>query len=174
MASAELIVDGTNLAWAWPRTRTHLLRKAYGAAQRVLVEEAVRAQLQHRYRRVTFVFDGPPPDQGPTSQGWVRVLYPGPGQSADQRIVELVESGAAGGATTVATSDRGLKDLVRRHGAATVGGMVLLQELDPTLGRPARPRPAPAHDREKPSPSRADTDDWLQRFQEDELPTRDA
>ncbi len=166
MARTELIVDGTNLAWAWTRTRPHLLRQDHAAAQRLLVASAGQSPLRSIYDLITFVFDGPPPPAGPGSAGAVRVLYPDPGQSADQRIVELVAQAVhAGVGVVVATSDRGLQDLVRLERGSSIGGGALVQKLDPrgTSARDSASRPGTAE--EKPRPSSRDTEGWLRRFQ---------
>jgi predicted RNA-binding protein with PIN domain len=167
MARSELFVDGTNVSWAWPRTRSLLLRTDHGAAQRLLVATAAQSALRTSYQQLTFVFDGPPPATGPSSSAGVRVLYPDPGRSADERIVELVAQAVHGGVSAVvATSDRGLRDLVRKEGGTSMGGQALLQKMDPR-GSLAGPREAPPRDvdaAEKPRPSSQDTDSWLERF----------
>jgi predicted RNA-binding protein with PIN domain len=166
MGSTELVVDGTNIAWAWPRSRPFLLRKDHAGAQRVLVATANQSALRSVYAQLTFVFDGPPPPTGPTSSQGVRVLYPDPGQTADERIVELVAQAVHGGsAAVVATSDRGLRDLVRHEGGSTIGGQALLQKLDPRgATEPGRGATPPAEVVEKPRPSNRDTEAWLQQF----------
>jgi len=167
MGRKELVVDGTNIAWAWPRSRPCLLRNDHGAAQRLLVATAAQSALRSVYDQLTFVFDGPPPPAGPSSARGVRVLYPDPGQSADERIVELVAQAVHGGiGAVVATSDRGLRELARREGGSTIGGQALIQKLDPRgAAEPIRsgiPAPTPAD--EKPRPSSRDTEAWLRQF----------
>jgi predicted RNA-binding protein with PIN domain len=167
MAKTELMVDGTNIAWAWPRSRLCLLRKDHAGAQRLLVETATQSPLRAVYDQLTFVFDGPPPPAGPSSTRGVRVLYPDPGQSADERILELVTQAVHGGiGAVVATSDRALRDLVRTEGGSTIGGQALIQKIDPR--NPAEPSRGgarePGEREEKPRPSGRDTEVWLQRF----------
>lgn len=174
MGNAELVVDGTNIAWAWPRSRPYLLRKDHAGAQRILVATATQSALRSTYDQLTFVFDGPPPPAGPSSSQGVRVLYPDPGQSADERIVELVAQAVHGGsAVVVVTSDRGLRELVRREGGTTIGGQALLQKLDPRAATAPSPSAAPTTPgEEKPAPSSRDTEVWLQRFSGKKRPSK--
>ncbi|HVC23064.1 MAG TPA: NYN domain-containing protein [Candidatus Dormibacteraeota bacterium] len=175
MANSELLVDGSNVLWAWPRTRHLLLNKDHGAAQRLLVSTATQSALRTSYQQLTFVFDGPPPATGPSSSAGVRVLYPDLGQSADERIVELVAQAVHGGISTmVATSDRGLRDLVRRKGGTTMGGQALLQKMDPrgSLDVPRGDGGEEGKDPEKPRPSSRDTESWLARFSSKKRPPK--
>jgi predicted RNA-binding protein with PIN domain len=167
MGSTELVVDGTNLAWAWPRTRPLLLRNDHGAAQRLLVARALRSPLHSAHEELIFVFDGPPPPSGPSSGGGARIFYPDPGQTADERILELVARAVRNRlGVVVATSDRGLQELSRQGGATTMGGQQLLVQIDPRSAAEPRRSAAPGEGRrrEKPSPSAQDTEDWLRRF----------
>ncbi|MGA7361744.1 MAG: NYN domain-containing protein [Candidatus Dormiibacterota bacterium] len=174
MGRSELLVDGTNIAWAWPRSRPCLIRNDHAGAQRLLVSTLIQSALRSAYSQLTFVFDGPPPTAGPGSSAGVRVLYPDPGQTADDRIVELVAQAVHGGtAAVVATSDRGLRDLVRREGGSTIGGDALIQKLDPR-GTTDRGGGAPTGSggEEKPGPSSRDTEAWLQKFSKKRRPSR--
>ncbi|MGA2873713.1 MAG: NYN domain-containing protein [Candidatus Dormibacteria bacterium] len=167
MGSTELIVDGTNVAWAWPRTRPLLLRNDYAAAQRLLVASALRSPLRPAHEELLFVFDGPPPPSGPSSGGGARIFYPDPGQTADERILELVARAVRGQlGVVVATSDRELQELARQEGATTMGGQRLLAQIDPrSVSLPRRTAgPGEGRRREKPSPSLNDTEEWLRHF----------
>jgi hypothetical protein len=116
---------------------------------------------------LTFVFDGPAPSGGPSSGPGVRVLYPDIGQSADQRILELVDRAVhAGVGVVVATSDRALRDLVRRLGGSTIGGQELILKIDPgSVTGPRRGGAAPDTGIEqKPRPSQHDTEVWVRQF----------
>ncbi|MGH7610003.1 MAG: NYN domain-containing protein [Candidatus Dormibacteria bacterium] len=166
MAPSELVVDGTNVAWAWPRARPLLLRRDHAGAQGLLVEAAWRSRLRSDHAAITFVFDGPAPSQGPGGAPGLRVLYPEPGTSADQRILEVVaQLRHSGAGVLVASSDRGLRELVRGLGGNTVGAQALLLALDPRQsGSRDRDHAAPAPPG-KPLPSRRDTEEWLRQFQ---------
>jgi predicted RNA-binding protein with PIN domain len=175
MTQTELLVDGTNIAWAWARSRPHLLRGDHAGAQHLLVAAAIRSPLGGLHDELTFVFDGPPPPAGPSSTAQVRVLYPDLGQSADDRILELVVQAVHGRlGVVVATSDRALRDLAREQGASTMGGRELILRLDPRSGsEPARGDSGEElTPREKPSPSHRDTEAWLRRFSSKTRPPR--
>jgi predicted RNA-binding protein with PIN domain len=167
LAGTELVVDGTNIAWAWSRSRPHLLRKDHAGAQRLLVRTTSHSQLRSVHQELTFVFDGPAPLGGPSSTAGVRVLYPDMGQSADQRILELVDRAVhARVGVVVATSDRALRDLVHSQGGATIGGQELILKIDPRSV--TEPRRGGADDEggieQKPRPSQHDTEAWERRF----------
>ncbi|MFZ0996444.1 MAG: NYN domain-containing protein [Candidatus Dormiibacterota bacterium] len=167
MARTELVVDGTNIAWAWARSRPHLLRKDHAGAQRLLVLTTSHSALRAVHQELTFVFDGPAPPGGPSSEAGVRVLYPDLGQNADQRILELVDQAVhAGVSVVVATSDRALRDLVRRQGGSTIGGQELILKIDPrSVTEPSRGGAASHREvDEKPGPSPHDTENWVRRF----------
>jgi predicted RNA-binding protein with PIN domain len=167
LARTELVVDGTNIAWAWSRSRPHLLRKDHAGAQRLLVATTSQSQLRAVHQELTFVFDGPAPSGGPSSSAGVRVLYPDMGQSADQRILELVDRAVhAGVGVVVATSDRALRDLVCRLGGSTIGGQELILKIDPgSVSGSRRGNAAPESGTEqKPRPSQHDTEAWVRRF----------
>jgi len=167
LARTELVVDGTNIAWAWSRSRPHLLRKDHAGAQRLLVATTSHSALRAVHQELTFVFDGPAPSGGPSSTAGVRVLYPDIGQSADQRILELVDRAVhAEAGVVVATSDRALRDLVRRQGGSTISGQELIIKIDPrSVTEPRRGLATHGSDVEqKPRPSQHDTEAWERRF----------
>ncbi len=160
----RLLVDGTNVAWAWRPVRDLLVARAFGAAQRYLVERlaAVPALAP---AGCTIVFDGPPPAGGPSSRAGVQVRYPEPGQSGDDRLLELILATAHGPfGVRLVTSDRALKDAARQLGAATASGGSLLDRLDPGWRAPGRPAAPDAPGSGKPRPSRGDTERWLAAF----------
>ncbi|MGA8426114.1 MAG: NYN domain-containing protein, partial [Candidatus Dormiibacterota bacterium] len=143
------------------------LRKDHAGAQRLLVVTASHSALRAVYQELTFVFDGPAPAGGPSSTAGLRILYPDSGQSADQRILELVDGAVhAEVGAVVATSDRALRDLVRRQGGSTIGGQELILKIDPrSVAGPRRGLAAPGNDVEqKPRPSPDDTETWVRRF----------
>ncbi|HVA20558.1 MAG TPA: NYN domain-containing protein [Candidatus Micrarchaeia archaeon] len=166
----RLLVDGTNVAWAWAPVRALLIAQAFGAAQQLLVDRLATSGVAGTGGDCTVVFDGPPPPGGPASRGAVRVRYPEPGQSGDDRLLQLVAATAHTDVRVrLVTSDRALGDAARRLGATTSGGGTLLDRLDPAWRSTGIPRragaaaPTEAGDR-KPHPTRADTERWLERF----------
>ncbi|MDA8330102.1 MAG: NYN domain-containing protein [Candidatus Dormibacteraeota bacterium] len=159
-----LVVDGTNVIWAWPKSRPYMLRQEFARAQTVLHAAILESRLMALHREVVLVFDGPPSPGGPTSARGTLVLHPNVGKSADDRILELIAHRGKSGGIALVTSDRALRDAARALGATTMGALELLRLLEP--GRPnpqATPRPHGAAS-EKPSPSSRDTEAWLKRF----------
>ncbi|MHB1526322.1 MAG: NYN domain-containing protein [Candidatus Dormibacteria bacterium] len=165
MAQPLLIVDGTNVSWAWPRSRPLMLRQQYGEAQCLLVQAAVDSPLRSAHEELLFVFDGPPAPRGPGSGRGTRVLHPDIGHSADDRILQIIgQRRHGGGQIVLVSSDRALRDAARAMGATTMGAMELIARLDPRgLGGSSEPgrRQGPS---EKPKPSSQDTAAWLKRF----------
>lgn len=156
------MVDGTNVSWAWPRGRPLMLQGRFAEAQSLLLTFTYRSRLMADHEELVLVFDGPPPREGPTGRPRASVLYPDPGHSADDRIVELVAVRRHRGAPVVlVSSDRGLRDQVRRLGATTMGALQLVNAIDPR-GEPSSVSGG-AHS-EKPVPSGRDTAEWLRRF----------
>lgn len=159
-----LVVDGTNIIWAWPRSRPYMMRQEFGRAQTVLHAAILDSRVRTLHRQVVLVFDGPPSPAGPTSSPGTLVLHPDVGHSADDRILDLIAHRGKAVGIALATSDRALRDAARGLGATTMGALELLRLLE--SGRPDRQgRGGPQGDAaEKPSPSSRDTEAWLRRF----------
>ncbi len=161
---SELVLDGTNIAWAWPKTRSLLLQRDHAGAQRLLVATVARSAIRGQHAELTFVFDGPASHPGPRPLPAVRVLHPEPGVSADERILEVVRGSISRGLTVlVVSSDRELRELVQRLGATTAGAREFMGRIDPDWLGPAQPGPPPPEP-EKPAPSHRDTEAWLRQF----------
>jgi len=163
--TGRLLVDGTNVAWAWPPVRALLLQRAFGPAQQLLVDRLAAGGVAAAGGCLV-VFDGPPPEGGPTSRGPVGVRYPIPGQSGDDRLLQLIAATMHTGlGVQLITNDRALRDAARGLGATTAGAGALLDRLDPGW-RPGRARAAEVTvgADPKPHPTPRDTDQWLRRF----------
>ena len=163
MSRSVLVVDGSNVSWAWPRARPLMVAGRHQDAQALLVSYTQSSPLLTQHDELVIVFDGPPHHLPGLRGPRVRVLYPDPGTSADHRIIELVEVHRHRGAPALlVSSDRALRDAVRSLGATTMGAMELISVIDrrgaAATGHSARAR------LEKPLPSAEDTRDWLQRF----------
>ncbi len=163
---SRLLVDGTNVAWAWPPVRALLVARAFGAAQRLLVDRIAMSGVVPAPGGCTVVFDGPPPAGGPATRGAVAVRYPEPGESGDDRLLQLIAATAhADVAVHLVTNDRALRDRARGHGATTAGAGALLDRLDPGWRPEHRAGPRTAELRDpKPRPTARDTAQWLRRF----------
>jgi len=169
----SLIVDGTNVSWAWPRCRSHMLRREYAAAQSILVSALLESPLRAVHQELLIVFDGPPIPRGPSSSRRALVLHPDAGLTADDRILELIgQRRHSGGAIALASSDRALRDAARLLGATTMGAMELLARLEGKPLRSVGEPPAHASGPEKPSPSAKDTEAWLRQFNSSSGPGR--
>ena len=163
MSRSLLVVDGTNVSWAWPRGRPLMLAGRHADAQALLLSFSRSSALMSQHDELVIVFDGPPHRLSTPAGPRVRILYPDPGTTADDRIIELVEVHRHRGAPTMlASSDRALRDAVRRLGATTMGAMELISAID-RRGLEA-PGQLPQRSPEKPLPSAEDTREWLHHF----------
>jgi len=104
-----ILIDGNNLLHQLPHSERSRARV------RRLVLDACR----HQRRRITVVFDGPPPAAAPPREdlGAVTVLYSG-SQSADDVIVGRIPAGSRASDWVVVTDDRDLQARARHRGAA--------------------------------------------------------
>jgi len=125
---ARVIIDGMNVIGSrptgWWRDRD--------AAVRTFVEDLVRLAA-HDGGDICVVFDGLLPAglaEGP--YGGVEVVASGRRgrNAADDRVVEMVEADPDPGSVAVVTSDRALRDRVRRLGASVGGPMDLLRRIE--------------------------------------------
>ena len=118
-----LIVDGMNVIGSrpdgWWRDRD---RAALRLAERL------RHYAQHERRDVMLVLDGPPLSDLPAEQGRMSVVY-GDGQTADDRIAEVVAGHPVPATIEVVTADRELQRRVREYGASLSGPSGLLRAL---------------------------------------------
>jgi hypothetical protein len=124
-----ILLDGNNLL--------HRLRGAHGRADvRHQVLDACRGQR----RRVTVVFDGPPPSGTPAreSLGPVTVVYSG-ARPADDVIVSRVPAGPRGREWVVVTDDRGLARRARARGAS-IRSLADWLSQSPPMDRPTHDR----------------------------------
>lgn len=134
------LVDGDNLLGTWGRPRT-------AAERRRLAFDLARFGARVG-RRVVVVFDGPEPAPGQLGPD---VLFPGPGHSADDLILELLRREPDPRGFTVVTSDRSLGDRSRWLKARV--------ERSDRFRR----RLAPADSPDKPD-RESDVGYWLERF----------
>ena len=109
------LVDGMNVVGSrptgWWRDRP--------AAMRELAAEL--ASLAARGDEVTVVFDGAAPEEPVEAPGVAVVFAPGGPDSADDRIVAILEGEAEPATVTVVTSDARLERRVAELGARVVG-----------------------------------------------------
>jgi predicted RNA-binding protein with PIN domain len=124
----RLIIDAMNVIGSRPNG---WWRDRDGAARTLLTRLASLAASEGI--EVTAVLDGRPLQEMPEGEHrGVHVVYARrPGRdAADDRIVELVAEDADVASLEVVTSDRGLAERVRAHGASVRGTSTLLARLD--------------------------------------------
>lgn len=124
----RVIVDGYNVAHAWPELKRLLSGASLEAARDRLVERlSVFGMVAGA--DVTVVFDAHHSAARSNSEQMVdgvRVIFTRKGHSADHIIERMAyEASAAGDVITVATSDRFQRDLVRGMGGAVISALEL-------------------------------------------------
>src|SRR5215467_11755814 len=129
------IVDGNNVMGqipGWHRDRDR-------ARFELLKQLAAFARL--RRVRVTVAFDGAPDQKFPEGSAFkgIQVLYARRGSSADDRIVELVESSKDPRGVTVVTSDRQLGFRVRQRGSKVLRSGEFRKQLESVVDSPRQP-----------------------------------
>lgn len=132
-----ILLDGNNLL--------HRLPDAQGRGD---VRRQVLAACRAQRRRVTVVFDGPPPSGAPAREllGPVTIHYAGPA-SADEVMLARIPAGPRGREWVVVTDDRDLARRARELGATTRGlAEWLRQAPSPAPRRGAKPARAPTPD----------------------------
>jgi predicted RNA-binding protein with PIN domain len=124
----RVIVDGYNVAHAWPELKRLLSGASLEAARDRLVERlSVFGMVAGA--DVTVVFDAHHSAARSNSEQMVdgvRVIFTRKGHSADHIIERMAyEATEAGDVITVATSDRFQRDLVRGMGGAVISALEL-------------------------------------------------
>jgi len=147
------IIDGNNVMGqtpGWhrdkPRARLELLKR-------------VAAFARLRGARITIAFDGAPDQEFPEGSAFkgIKILYAHRGSTADDRIVELVESSRDPRGITVVTSDRQLGVRVRQRGANVLRSGEFRKQMESI----ADSHEPPATEAE---PDADDTEGWLRYF----------
>jgi len=124
---SHLIVDAMNVIGSrpdgWWRDRDAAVRRLVARLQHLAVESG---------SPITVVADGRPLNDMPEGEhAGVTVLYAWPGRNtADDRIIEVLERSEDATKCVVVTSDRALVERVRATGADVRGTRSLLEELD--------------------------------------------
>ena len=130
-AQPRMFVDGNNVmgsrADGWWRDRA-------GAARRIVAEIALLAR--SRKGVLTIVFDGPGPRSTEPSLECLTVIHAGHGggDSADERIVELVGALPDRTVALVYTSDAALRARLHAMGAQVAGARALLNGIAAVRG----------------------------------------
>lgn len=127
----HLLVDGWNIAHAWPDVRRHW-QEGPGATAAAL-EARLRILHDRAGQEVTLVFDGrgnAPADAPEAREGGVRVIYTDAGVSADAYMERFVASADEPAALRVGTGDRALANAVFAMGADVLSPRVLREEVE--------------------------------------------
>ena len=122
------IVDGNNL-----------VGRLGGGSREALVSELADIARAKR-KKLTVVFDGPPPAGRPKVQqlGDVTVVYAAP-RTADDEIVRRIRESRDPRGVTVVTDDRALSSAVQGAGARTAGIGAYTSDATERLARPLGP-----------------------------------
>ncbi len=128
----HLLVDGYNIAHAWPALRRVLEREGREVVRDSLV---ARLRVLHDFERVrvTIVFDGRGTDiaiERPTPQPTFSVVYTPGGMTADDLIEQLAAQAAEPAAVIVATADQAERDTIEAAGAAALSPDQLLEWVE--------------------------------------------
>lgn len=115
----HLLVDGYNIAHAWPELRRVLMTEGRDVARAQLVE---RLRVLHDFERmrVSVVFDGRGAEiaiERPTPHATFSILYTPGGMTADDLIEQLAVQASNPANVFVATADQAERDTVEAHGA---------------------------------------------------------
>jgi predicted RNA-binding protein with PIN domain len=132
----HLLVDGYNIAHAWPDLRRVLVAKGRDVARAQLVE---RLLVLHDFERlrVSVVFDGRGGEiaiERPTRHATFSVLYTPAGMTADDLIEQLTAQSASPGAVIVATADQAERDTVEAAGATALSPAQLAEWVGRAAG----------------------------------------
>lgn len=135
----HLLVDGSNVAQAWPDTRA-LARRDREAAKALLLR---RVAVLHDFSgwRVTVVFDGRGEELHIEAVGGAAdfaCLHTPAGATADDVIEQLVGRAAVPGACLVATADQAERSTVEAAGAAWCSPEELARRIEAADTRQAR------------------------------------
>lgn len=118
----HLLVDGYNIAHAWPELRRILMTEGRDVARAQLVER-VRVLHDFERMRVSVVFDGRGADiaiERPTPHATFSVLYTPGGMTADDLIEQLAVQSPKPADVFVATADQSERDTVEAGGVQVV------------------------------------------------------
>jgi len=151
------LIDGNNLLG---RIAAHELKEPSGRGG--LVVRLLAFQRVTR-TRISLVFDGRPADQepaGPLNPKFA-VLYPGPGQSADDLIKDIILRQTDKRRFFVVSSDREIRRFAAKNGVTPVTSEVFARELKTALKERKKQREMEKHAE---APSELEIDLWDEVF----------
>ncbi len=160
---AKIWLDGFNFFHRWPPTAGRLRASGRdGEIARVLGQALGRLAeaLGARRGRVIVFLDGGLRRESRTQNG-LRVVYAGPGQKADDALVEKIRGTGRRPDVTAVTSDRELAARLRAHGLTVAPAEEFAAWL--TRQRPAAAAPGPER-----ALSPDEVREWLEIFSDEE------
>ncbi|HRD02804.1 MAG TPA: NYN domain-containing protein [Candidatus Saccharicenans sp.] len=123
------LIDGNNLmGQADPYFKYDISSRSQLIGRLLLFQKATKS-------RVFLVFDGRPPEDDRHIQlnSKFTILFPEPGQSADELIEELLSLKKDRRYYQVVSSDRGVREMARQHGVKSINCQEFLKELKQIL-----------------------------------------
>lgn len=165
-----VLVDGYNLLHAIPRFAP---RGAETAPARARLEGwLAEAAARHEAREIVLVWDGRTgsedvtPGSGYERRGRLEIVFTAPGESADDRILDLCRGRFAGRAarTWVVSSDRDVQGPANELGFGVIGAMTFFRRWSAARPRGGCAREAELQGGGKPRATRREVDELLERF----------
>jgi predicted RNA-binding protein with PIN domain len=149
------LIDGYNLAFAWPPVRRQMLIDKQQGREKLL-------ELLARFKKktgaaMTVVFDGRDgicQEKTGTVLG-LKVIYAQKPISADEEIYRLVSAAKDKSSLTVVSSDRQVAGFARRHGVQAIGSGQFAGQAEMAMAR-AGGKPE--------KPEKFDAEEWAEYF----------
>lgn len=120
------VIDGNNVIGSSP----DLAQSESGSSRQKLIDLVVQFQ-KHRNNSIVLVFDGAPADEKipPPGDNRLSVLFACDGESADDRIMELLKEYSHGRDLVLVSSDKKLKDCAREKGGRAMNAIEFYFDL---------------------------------------------
>ncbi len=155
-----IIVDGYNVLHT-----SRWLRSPWKGVDRSELCRLLGRLARHTSEKISVVFDAMPsePDVGGGKALDVEVIFSGHGRTADDVIIQMVNSTTGPRDLTVVSSDRQIKAAARRRGCKTRGAGEFVKAASAELARAQREKNREPGQKEK-GLTRQETDQWLSEF----------
>ena len=165
----RIIVDACNFIYSHRRLSGMLDSRPFENIRRALCAEFARYRRTGRLRRseIVLVFDGSGGDAwapGFLSSHGVRAVFSDSGQTADERIIEILDGSRRPTECLVVTSDRSLAAIARGRGARTVRSDEFIRRMGVALRKASGSGDDEPPEKTRGSLSSGETDEWLRYF----------
>ena len=157
-----IYIDGYNVMHKLPQLRTLLRRGDLEQARMRFLLLLKSISLPAEWGRPEVIFDGEGNNTGVTVEQGIRLRFSSHQQSADELIRDLL-AGREQQRNLVISSDNEVQSFARRHGATAAGAEWLLERFQ-------RSQALPDADEKPNGISKADLDEFLRLFGEEEEP----